>query len=613
MKNKMKPVLAAVLAMIFVLAALSACSGDKENSDGYLVFADTKGSDYQIVYPKGASNDIKTAADNLALDIKSKLGVEIPVVADSEMNSKKEILVGETNRQESVTAKEKFTKDDYYISVVGKKLCICALKDGYYKTAVTFLTTKFVNSSSFKLPENYEHTGSKVAAFKIDETVAESGVTSIDITVTPESNSSKPGIFVGREYDKGMFGYQGYCLVVSKGKLILYKFDKDFEEVMSKDFAGVKKGESVTIRMELEKKACRAYVLDDPAGVEPWPEFDASIKNCGGYNVGYIEMTGNGASYKDLKVSSSASANVPTYTNTVFDGYADPEVFYHQGKYYLYATGNGKGYRVHVSEDLVNWKTQSKLAVEPGLWGQNEKYWAPDVEYINGKFYMVVSCNEHLGIAVSDSPLGPFVANSQEALYSQTIDGHLFVDTDGTVYLYFVSWGGGRSYGIYGVKLDENMTPVKNTERSIIKPTEDWEKQDGLGSITEGPYMLKHNGTYYLTYSGSHFKSKNYAVGYAVSDKPLSGFKKYADNPIMIGNSKVSGVGHHCITTTPDSKEMIIVYHCHNTVNQVETRKICIDKMRFTPVKGGIDRLEVYGPTTTPQPYPIILPKEDEK
>ncbi len=56
MKNKLKLVLAVVLATIFVLSALSACSGDtviKENSDGYLVFADTGGSDYQIVYPDG--------------------------------------------------------------------------------------------------------------------------------------------------------------------------------------------------------------------------------------------------------------------------------------------------------------------------------------------------------------------------------------------------------------------------------------------------------------------------------------------------------------------------------------------------------------------------------
>ena len=239
--------------------------------------------------------------------------------------------------------------------------------------------------------------------------------------------------------------------------------------------------------------------------------------------------------------------------------------------------------------------------MQPNLWGITTNYWAPDVEYINGKFYMVVSCNEHLGIAVSDSPLGPFVENSEKVLFDKTIDGHIFVDDDGSVYLYYVSWR--SSYAIYGVKLDQNMNPVMSTEKRIIAPTEQWEKYEG--NVTEGPYMLKHNGKYYLTYSGSHYKSPNYAVGYAVSDKPLGTFKKYADNPIMIGNTQIAGVGHHCITYTPDGKEMIIVYHCHNSVTQVQTRKLCIDKIRFVPVEGDIDRLEVYGPTTSARPYPF--------
>ena len=117
--------------------------------------------------------------------------------------------------------------------------------------------------------------------------------------------------------------------------------------------------------------------------------------------------------------------------------------------------------------------------------------------------------------------------------------------------------------------------------------------------------MLKQNGKYYFTYSGSDYLSKKYAVGYAVSDSPLGDFVKYEGNPIHIGNSSVYGTAHHTFTTSPDGSQLYIVYHQHKNVNEVELRKISIDKARFVPTESGIDRLETYGPTTTPQPMPL--------
>ena len=139
---------------------------------------------------------------------------------------------------------------------------------------------------------------------------------------------------------------------------------------------------------------------------------------------------------------------------------------------------------------------------------------------------------------------------------------------------------------------------MPSAKRLVIKPTEAWEK-DG-GTVTEGPFMLLHDGVYYLTYSGSHYVSPRYAVGYATSDSPLGDYEKYDLNPIMVGNTYVHGTGHHCIVTDKHG-EMWIVYHCHNSVMQVQVRRLCIDRIRFSPVKGEIDRLEVYGPTVTPQ------------
>ena len=604
MKRFIKTALSIILAVIFVLSSVSALASCKDNGasggeNDKLLLSEGGSSKYTVVYPAGSVAGIKAAAESVAAAINEASGANVSAVEDSADKGEYEILIGETNREESALAKEKIGEGDYVVTVVGKKLCVYASKDSYYKTAASYIENVLVKGEKCQVAGDLCYLGSKISAFTVDETVADSGITTIDITITPESSSAQPGVFIGKEYAKGMFGYQGYCFVVTKNKMTLYKFNDEMEEMSSKSFYGIEKGKEIKLRLEIEKKACRAYVLDDAAGMEPWPEFAMEVKSCKGYNIGYIELSGNGATYKDFGVSYNKSTATETYTNAVYDGYADPDVLYHDGTYYLYATG-GSGYAVHTSTDLVNWKKQAKKAVEPNLWGITENYWAPDVEYINGKFYMVVSCNENLGIAVSSSPLGPFTATSDQVLFNKTIDGHLFVDDDGKVYLYYVSWR--SSYAIYGVQLDGNMKPIANTEKKIIAPTDAWEKFEG--NVTEGPFMLKHNGTYYLTYSGSHYKSSNYAVGYAVSDKPLGTYKKYAENPIMIGNSQISGVGHHCITTTP-AGEMIIVYHCHNSVTQVQTRKMCIDKIRFSPVEGKQDKLEIYGPTTCEQPVPI--------
>ena len=286
------------------------------------------------------------------------------------------------------------------------------------------------------------------------------------------------------------------------------------------------------------------------------------------------------------------------YQNPVLSGHADPDVLLHNGTYYLYSTGGYGGYQVFTSQDLANW-TLAGIAVAPNLWGIYTNYRAPDVEYLYGKFYMVVSCNETLGLAVSDSPLGPFVEAHDNFFFDNTIDGHLFVDDDGSVYLYYVSWRIDHTYGIYGVKLNEQMMPILETETLLLVPQDDWEKHQA--GVVEGPYVRKREGIYYLTYSGSHYESKNYAVGYAISDTPLGSYSRYKGNPILIGNDKVSGTGHHCITTSLDGSELWIVYHRHNSDTHVHQRKICIDRIRFREVDNEPDIIEVLGPTTTPQ------------
>jgi len=224
------------------------------------------------------------------------------------------------------------------------------------------------------------------------------------------------------------------------------------------------------------------------------------------------------------------------------------------------------------------------------------------VRRADGKFVMVASVEEHLGFAVADSPLGPFIPEKSWT-FDKTIDGHIFLDEDGRGYLFCVSWRSGHDYGIWAYALEDDLVTVKQeTEVQVISPTDAWEQVSGR--VTEGPFVLKHNGKYYLTYSGNGYDAKEYAVGYAVSDSPLGPYEKYKANPILSYTSKLYGPGHHSFTVSPDGSELIIVYHTHASTTAVHPRTICIDRARFAPTESGVDRMEIFGPTHTAQEYP---------
>ena len=90
----------------------------------------------------------------------------------------------------------------------------------------------------------------------------------------------------------------------------------------------------------------------------------------------------------------------------------DPYVLRWCGNYYCYATDR-EGVKVSVSRDLIHWEDRGYALSDPAY----HDYWAPSVLYRNGTFYLYYSsvsegvddCHfEHLKLAVSREPLGPF-------------------------------------------------------------------------------------------------------------------------------------------------------------------------------------------------------------
>lgn len=289
---------------------------------------------------------------------------------------------------------------------------------------------------------------------------------------------------------------------------------------------------------------------------------------------------------------------------------ADPYILNHEGNYYLYGTGGKKGIRVYQSDNLANWSgavgaTDGFALDSSDVWG-NHSFWAPEVYFLDGKFYMFYSVMEHLAIAESESPLGPFIQKEKKPLHLDTkeIDSHLFIDTDGKTYLYFVRFTGGNE--IWMAEMLDDLSGIKEqTLTRCFGASEPWErtKKEPVARVAEGPFVLKHNNLYYLFYSANHFRSQDYAVGYAISESPSGPFRKYENNPILIGDGKaIFGTGHHSFFKS-NSGQMYIVYHSHKSGEDVQPRITCLDRCGFEKDdRNKPDKFVVYGPTTTPQP-----------
>ncbi|MCX7885712.1 MAG: family 43 glycosylhydrolase [Verrucomicrobiae bacterium] len=262
-----------------------------------------------------------------------------------------------------------------------------------------------------------------------------------------------------------------------------------------------------------------------------------------------------------------------TYTNPVISAtLADPTVISHAGRYYLYATGDvdgDNGYRVYISTNLVHWK-RGPVVFKPGV----PHVWAPDVwrDPSSGRFYLYYTANKTVGVAVADTPTGPFV--NPKKLFDAAIDAHLFCDDDGKLYLYFVKFPGFR------ITVQPMRTPTEpgGEPTAVLQPESDWEKR--AGEVTEGPWMIKRNGLYYLLYSGSGANTPDYAVGYATARSPLGPFQRAPHNPILRRSENVFGPGHGC-AIQDRAGQWWFVYHQKKFEKTGWERFVCLDRLRF--------------------------------
>ena len=306
----------------------------------------------------------------------------------------------------------------------------------------------------------------------------------------------------------------------------------------------------------------------------------------------------NSSTKKAVAFDTKVKTNTETYDNPLnrANNQGDPFVMRYDGRYYLYpSTGADVAYHVQVSEDLVNWTERIDCVptdeIPSGIneHGGNNPIalpaYAPEVTCFNGQFVMVTS----LGgtghqFFVADSPIGPFKKVGEQ--WGCKIDGHIFIDNDGKWYFYSAHADG----GLHGFKMTAPTCVDVSTEQPVGAIID-----EGNGTWTEGPGIIYHDGTYFLTYTGNHVCHEAYRIAYGTSKGDMMKFVQGKPNPLLVSTTKVtSGIGHSSSVKAPDLDTYYIVYHTRE-----RQRFLNIDRFVLNGRK-----MDVFGPTVKNSPVP---------
>lgn len=304
----------------------------------------------------------------------------------------------------------------------------------------------------------------------------------------------------------------------------------------------------------------------------------------------------------------------------------DPAPMIYKGKMYLYTGDDQPGFdfytmtkwHVYSSDDMVNWTDHgSPISLESFSWAR-DRAWAAQCVERNGKFYwyicaQTVNNNMAIGVAVSDSPTGPFKDALGKPLVTtgtwDNIDPTVFIDDDGQAYLY---WGNSK---LFYVKLNKDMTSFngKITEipqsveafggiRRPGKSDEVLQKQEKFDDVyVEGPWLYKRNKQYYMMYAG--MTNRTECLSYATSNSPTGPWKY--QGKIMTDQPTNSFTNHGGII---DYKGKSYLFY-HNALlpnGGSYGRSTAIEEFKYNP-DGSIPKINItkegVNPVGTLNPY----------
>ena len=277
---------------------------------------------------------------------------------------------------------------------------------------------------------------------------------------------------------------------------------------------------------------------------------------------------------------------------------ADPTARVFNNKVYLYPSHDIKppvgqrqdwfcmeDYHVFSSENLTDWTDHGMIVTQNKVpWVRPNSYsmWAPDCVYRNGKYYFYFPSSPNagggfaVGVAIADSPEGPFIPEPEPIKGINGIDPCVLLASDGNAYIF---WGNGRC-----AKLKDNMKELADDNpKSTVKFGNREMEMIGANCLeglpnrqAEGPFAFEYNGNYYLTYP--YVRENTEVLGYAMSKNPMGPYEY--KGLVMAEHANGCWTNHHSIINYKG--QWYLFYH-HNDFSPSDDkrRSVCIEKLFF--------------------------------
>ncbi|HBF34484.1 TPA: carbohydrate-binding protein [Candidatus Sumerlaeota bacterium] len=274
---------------------------------------------------------------------------------------------------------------------------------------------------------------------------------------------------------------------------------------------------------------------------------------------------------------------------------ADPAPMVYKDTLYLYTSHDEdkstkyvmKDWRCYSTTDMVNWTDHGvPLSLKDFSWAKSDA-WAGQCIERDGKFYYYVPVilkngKGAIGVAVSDSPTGPFHDALGHLLVTTgkgDIDPTVFIDDDGQAYMY---WGNPK---LFYVKLNKDMisfdTSIGNKGVVEVPLTVEsfgpgngrsWCKRDTL--YEEGPWFYKRNGLYYLVYAASGLPEN---ICYATSPNATG---PWVFKGVIIPTEGGSSTNHPGLT---DYKGHSYFFYHNDALpgGGSYTRSVCVEEFKY--------------------------------
>ena len=304
----------------------------------------------------------------------------------------------------------------------------------------------------------------------------------------------------------------------------------------------------------------------------------------------------------------------PTFNNPIIGSGADPWVTRWNNQY-VYVRSNGAAVYVAKSTSLQGIGAGASIKVwdppDGTAWSHN--VWAPELHYLDGKWYIYVAADDgnnashrmYVLEGNTQDPAGSYTFKGKIAATTDrwAIDGTV-LDHNGSRYMLWSGWPGTTDgqQNLYIAPMSNPWT-ISGERVTISTPTYAWERH-GL-ALNEGPTVLKKDGTVHIIYSASGFWTPEYSLGQLTltGSNPMFGSawtKK--PTPVFTRTSNVAGVGHASFTKSPDGSQDWIVYHAHKDPTTFTGRDVRTQAFTWNP-----DNSPSFGQPINPA-TPIIEP-----